>query len=157
MGPTRPGGRTAKRSADVYSVDRDGLLTYRGGGSNAGGGGFGFIEQADFSGRVPELCGGTGRTLPTLVPPLRSNRAPERDRTACVGAGSRIWHPAIVPGVTIGAHELVALGALVVREVPSPRARRRQPHSPCGWVCRCAATLDDTPPARDPAAAAVTA
>jgi len=48
----------------------------------------------------------------------------------------------IAPGVTVGAHALVGLGAVVLRDVPAHGLVIGDPARQVGWVCRCAATLD---------------
>jgi serine acetyltransferase len=48
----------------------------------------------------------------------------------------------IAPGVTVGAHALVGLGAVVLRDVPAHGLVIGNPARQVGWVCRCAATLD---------------
>nr|WP_042186852.1 acyltransferase [Kibdelosporangium sp. MJ126-NF4]CEL17616.1 probable acetyltransferase [Kibdelosporangium sp. MJ126-NF4]CTQ91156.1 probable acetyltransferase [Kibdelosporangium sp. MJ126-NF4] len=58
-------------------------------------------------------------------------------RGATVGAGARI-----APGVEIGRYALVGLGAVVVRDVAPHALVLGNPARACGWVCRCAATLD---------------
>lgn len=51
---------------------------------------------------------------------------------------------AVAPGVTVGAHALVALGTVVVRDVAAYALVCGNPARQAGWVCCCAATLDDT-------------
>jgi acetyltransferase-like isoleucine patch superfamily enzyme/acyl carrier protein len=57
---------------------------------------------------------------------------------ATIGAGA-----VLAPGVRIGAHALVAMGAIVVRDVPAYGLVAGNPARQCGWVCRCGHTLSD--------------
>ncbi|MFE6023498.1 phosphopantetheine-binding protein [Streptomyces sp. NPDC056441] len=56
---------------------------------------------------------------------------------ATIGAGA-----AVAPGVTVGAHALVAVGAIVLRDVPAHGLVIGNPARQVGWVCRCGQTLD---------------
>ncbi|MFB7532043.1 hypothetical protein ACFC0C_28205 [Streptomyces sp. NPDC056178] len=56
---------------------------------------------------------------------------------ATIGAGA-----AVAPGVTVGAHALVAVGAVVLRDVPAHGLVVGNPARQVGWVCRCGQTLD---------------
>jgi len=56
---------------------------------------------------------------------------------ATVGAGS-----VIAPGVTIGPHAMVAIGAVVTRDVLAYALVAGNPARPVGWVCDCGVTLD---------------
>jgi acetyltransferase-like isoleucine patch superfamily enzyme/acyl carrier protein len=65
-------------------------------------------------------------------------RHPVTIRTgATIGAGAVIG-----PGVTIGAHALVALGAVVLRDVPAHGLVIGNPARQVGWVCRCGQALE---------------
>jgi acetyltransferase-like isoleucine patch superfamily enzyme/acyl carrier protein len=57
---------------------------------------------------------------------------------ATIGAGA-----VIAPGVRVGAHALVALGAVVVRDVAAHALVAGNPARHCGWVCTCGHTLND--------------
>lgn len=58
-------------------------------------------------------------------------------RGATIGAGARI-----APGVEIGRYALVGIGAVVLRDVPAHALVLGNPARACGWVCRCAGSLD---------------
>jgi acetyltransferase-like isoleucine patch superfamily enzyme len=59
------------------------------------------------------------------------------ERGATIGAAA-----AIAPGVRIGAYALVAIGAVVVRDVPPHALVAGNPARQCGWACVCGHTLD---------------
>ncbi|GAB3946736.1 hypothetical protein GCM10027614_40740 [Micromonospora vulcania] len=50
----------------------------------------------------------------------------------------------IAPGVTVGHDALVAIGAVVVRDVLPYALVAGNPARQCGWVCTCGRTLADT-------------
>ncbi|MET7303401.1 phosphopantetheine-binding protein [Embleya sp. NPDC005575] len=56
---------------------------------------------------------------------------------ATVGAGA-----VVAPGVRIGRHAMVALGAVVAHDVPDHALVAGNPARPCGWACACGHTLD---------------
>lgn len=58
-------------------------------------------------------------------------------RGASIGAGARV-----APGVEIGQYALVGIGAVVLRDVSRHALVLGNPARACGWVCRCATTLD---------------
>ncbi|MEU3627869.1 hypothetical protein BS329_40220 [Amycolatopsis coloradensis] len=58
-------------------------------------------------------------------------------RGATLGAGARV-----APGVEIGPYALVGIGAVVLGDVPPHALVLGNPARACGWVCRCAHTLD---------------
>jgi acetyltransferase-like isoleucine patch superfamily enzyme len=60
-------------------------------------------------------------------------------RGATIGANATI-----VCGTTIGSHAFVAAGAVVTRDVPDHAFVAGNPARMRGWVCECAALLDDT-------------
>lgn len=60
-------------------------------------------------------------------------------RGATVGAGA-----VLLPGVRVGAHALVAAGALVDRDVPPHAFVAGNPHRQIGWACRCGHRLSGT-------------
>src|SRR5262249_57982033 len=65
-------------------------------------------------------------------------------RPVCVAGGATVGAGAVLaPGVAVGAHALVALGAVVVRDVPAYALVAGNPAQQCGWVCRCGHTLDE--------------
>jgi acetyltransferase-like isoleucine patch superfamily enzyme len=59
------------------------------------------------------------------------------ERGATIGVGA-----ALAPGVTIGAYAMVAIGAVVVRNVPPYALVAGNPVRQCGWVCVCGRTLE---------------
>ena len=60
------------------------------------------------------------------------------DHGATIGAGALC-----APGTVIGHHALVALGAVVHRDVPAHALVAGNPARTAGWICACATTLDD--------------
>ncbi|SFW13338.1 phosphopantetheine-binding protein [Amycolatopsis australiensis] len=64
-------------------------------------------------------------------------------RGATVGAGA-----ILLPGVQVGAHAMVAAGAVVDRDVPPYALVAGNPHRQIGWVCRCGGRLSGTACAR---------
>ncbi|MFG3532712.1 phosphopantetheine-binding protein [Streptomyces sp. NPDC047917] len=56
---------------------------------------------------------------------------------ATIGAGA-----VIAPGVSVGPHALVALGAVVMRDVPAHGLVIGNPARQDGWECQCGHTLD---------------
>ncbi len=61
-----------------------------------------------------------------------------------VGDGASIGANAtILPGVRIGAWALVGAGAVVTRDVPAFALVVGSPARRIGWVCRCAARVDE--------------
>ncbi|GAB2580746.1 hypothetical protein GCM10027168_11950 [Streptomyces capparidis] len=56
---------------------------------------------------------------------------------AIVGAGGLLG-----PGATVGAHTMVALGAVVTKDVPAHALVAGNMARQCGWVCHCGRTLD---------------
>jgi acetyltransferase-like isoleucine patch superfamily enzyme len=58
---------------------------------------------------------------------------------ATLGAGV-----VVVCGTTIGRNAFVAAGAVVTRNVPAHAFMAGNPAKQKGWVCRCAARLDET-------------
>ncbi|MFB9833955.1 DapH/DapD/GlmU-related protein [Actinoallomurus acaciae] len=66
-----------------------------------------------------------------------TRRAVTIEHGATIGAAA-----AIAPGVAIGAYALVAIGAVVVRDVPAHALVAGNPARQCGWVCICGHTLD---------------
>jgi UDP-2-acetamido-3-amino-2,3-dideoxy-glucuronate N-acetyltransferase len=66
-------------------------------------------------------------------------------RPVTVHAGATIGAGAVIaPGVTIGTRAMVALGAVVLRDVPAHALVIGNPARQVGWVCHCGHTLDDT-------------
>lgn len=64
-------------------------------------------------------------------------------RPVTIGPGATIGAGATVaPGVSVGAHALVALGAVVLRDVPAHGLVIGNPARQVGWVCRCGQSLD---------------
>ncbi|WP_439681311.1 phosphopantetheine-binding protein [Embleya sp. MST-111070] len=59
------------------------------------------------------------------------------DHGATIGAGATI-----APGVRIGRHAMIALGAVVARDVPAHALVAGNPARTCGWACACGHTLD---------------
>lgn len=59
-------------------------------------------------------------------------------RGASIGAGA-----VILPGLEIGAHAMVAAGAVVTRDVPANALVLGSPARVAGWVCACGARLDE--------------
>ncbi|MCW2144325.1 transferase hexapeptide (six repeat-containing protein) [Actinoplanes cyaneus] len=58
-------------------------------------------------------------------------------RHASVGGGALL-----APGVSIGADAMVAVGAVVHRDVPAHALVAGNPARQCGWVCTCGWTLN---------------
>jgi acetyltransferase-like isoleucine patch superfamily enzyme/acyl carrier protein len=61
------------------------------------------------------------------------------ERRATIGAGAMI-----APGITVGHDALVAIGAVVVRDVLPYALVAGNPARQCGWVCTCGHNLTDT-------------
>lgn len=59
-------------------------------------------------------------------------------RGATIGAGALV-----APGVKIGQYALVAIGAVVLRDVAAHSGMLGNPARSYGWVCLCAARLND--------------
>ncbi len=65
-------------------------------------------------------------------------------RPVIIGYGATIGAGAVIaPGVTIDPHALVALGAVVVRDVAAHALVAGNPARHCGWVCTCGHALND--------------
>lgn len=65
-------------------------------------------------------------------------------RPVIIGHGATIGAGAVIaPGTEVGPHALVALGAVVVHDVPAHALVAGNPARHCGWVCTCGHTLDD--------------
>ncbi|MFI6030799.1 hypothetical protein [Amycolatopsis magusensis] len=60
-------------------------------------------------------------------------------RGATVGAGA-----ILLPGIQVGAHAMVAAGAVVDRDVPPHALVAGNPHRQVGWACRCGTRLAGT-------------
>jgi acetyltransferase-like isoleucine patch superfamily enzyme len=59
------------------------------------------------------------------------------ERGATIGAGA-----VIAPGVAIGQRAMVAIGAVVTRDVAAHALVAGNPARPVGWACACGTTLD---------------
>jgi UDP-2-acetamido-3-amino-2,3-dideoxy-glucuronate N-acetyltransferase len=60
-----------------------------------------------------------------------------------VGPGATIGASAtIAPGVSVGPLAMVAIGAVVTRDVAAHALVAGNPARPVGWACACGTTLD---------------
>ncbi len=79
-----------------------------------------------------------------LRPRSFGSKDPDSFLSTRVRTGATIGANAtIVCGITIGAFAFVAAGAVVQRDVPAHALVVGNPGRVVGWVCRCAARLDD--------------
>ncbi|MEV5204507.1 phosphopantetheine-binding protein [Streptomyces sp. NPDC053720] len=82
---------------------------------------------------------------PRATTPDGQRKSPEdwTRHPVTIAAGATIGAAAVIaPGVSVGPHALVALGAVVMRDVPAHGLVIGNPARQVGWVCRCGHTLD---------------
>ena len=86
----------------------------------------------------------TPRSPRMLVPEVRERYANTENwlEHTRIGRGASIGTGAIIaPGRTVGAFAMVAIGAIVNRDVPPHRLVAGSPARAVGWVCFCGANL----------------